>query len=181
MADEKFFNVQPLDRENDAHFSTPNYLSPVSFRVVVPRLPKFTYFVQSVSIPSVVMGSVEIPAFKGLPKQEVPSFLDITDQLIINFNIDENMENWQEVYDWMTSIVPSKENNATVDPKNELLWENIIVLVYNNAKKLIKKFTFHKCYPVNLGSFEFNSAMTTTDPLLVTVNFEYSHFTVETL
>lgn len=157
-----------------------NHLSPTSYRVVIPKLPKMTYFIQSISIPSIAMGSIEIPAYKGLPKQEAPSYLDISDEIILNFIIDENMENWNEIYDWMTKIVPSDENNASVSIKDEL-YSNIIVLIYTNGKVLKKKITFHKCYPINLGSFEFNSSLTEIDPLVVSSNFQYSHFTIETV
>lgn len=178
---DKFFEpYAPLEKSKDRYFTTPNYLSPLSFRVIIPRCPKITYFVQSVSLPSVIVTSMEIPAYKGLPRQEMPSGLDITDQIIVNFSVDENMENWQEVYDWMTSIVSSNENNASVDDDANKFSE-IVILVYNNAKIAKKKFTFHKCFPVNLSSIEFNSSSTEADPILMTVNFDYSHFTVETL
>ena len=178
---EEFYEpYKPLERSPQRYFTTPNYLSPTAFRVVIPRTPKITYFVQSVSIPSVILSSIDIPAYKGLPKQEVPSNLDISDQIIVNFTIDEDMENWQEMYDWMTSVVSSNENNASVNSKEDH-YSEIIVLIYNSAKKLKKKFTFHKCFPVNLSSFEFNSSSTEIDPILMTVNFEYAYFTVETL
>jgi len=181
MKDTDYYDgFKPLEKSGERYFTTPNYLSTTSFRVLVTRLPKMTYFVQSVSIPSVILGSVEVPAFKGLPKQEAPSFLDISDQIIINFTIDEDMENWKEVYDWMNSIVPSKENESKVEMKINRFSE-IIVLVFNSAKTLKKKITFHDCFPVNLSSFEFNSASTEIDPIIVTANFEYSHFTVESV
>jgi len=177
---EEYFNsLQPLSRD-DTRFATPNYLSPTSFRVIVPRLPMMTYYVQSVSIPSVVLGYMEIPAYKGLPKQQAPSYLDISDNIIINFNIDEDMKNWQEIYDWMGKVVSTPDNNGSVNPKDSLLYNGIIVLIYNNAKKLKKKFTFNNCFPTNLSSFEMNSGVPSIDPILLTVNFEYSHFEVQT-
>jgi len=178
---DEFLNpYKPIERSENRYFTTPNYLSPTSFRVVIPRTPKITYFVQSVSIPSVVMTSMEVPPYRGLPKQQFPSAIDITDQVIVNFTIDENMENWQEVYDWMTAIVPSNENDSSVKI-NEDHYSEIIVLVYNSAKVLKKKFTFHKCFPVNISSFEFNSSTSEIDPINMTVNFQYSHFTVESV
>jgi hypothetical protein len=90
------------------------------------------------------------------------------------------MKNWQEIYDWMGRMVPSPENDGNVNMKDDLKYNGIIVLVYNNAKKLKKKFTFHNCFPTNLSSFEFNSASTSIDPIAITVNFNYSHFEVQT-
>jgi hypothetical protein len=179
FTDEYFNSIQPLTKEELGRYSTPNYLSPTSFRTIVPRLPMLTYFIQSVSIPSVVLSYMEIPAYKGLPRQQVPSTLDITDNIILNFNIDEDMKNWQEVYDWMTKLVPSNENDASVDMKSDLKNNSIIVLVYNNAKKLKKKFTFYNCFPTNLSSFEFNSSVAAIDPILISVNFDYSHFEIK--
>jgi hypothetical protein len=172
---EPFGSITPISKTQESY----NYLSPTSYRVVVPKLPKMTYFVQSISIPSVALGSLEIPTFKGYPKQEAPSYLDITDEIIMNFAIDENMENWNEVFTWMSSMVPSSQNTGQVKLKEEQ-YSQIIVLVYTNAKKLKKKLTFHKCYPSSLSSFEFNSSSTEIDPIIVTTNFQYSHFDVET-
>mgnify|MGYP003349563684 CR=1 FL=1 len=173
--DETFHTLQPIERSQVSY----NYLSPTAFRVIIPKMPRFTYFIQSVSIPSVVMGMMEIPAFKGLPKQEAPSILDLSDDLIINFTIDENMQNWQEMYDWMTDIVPTDENFASAN-MNIDKYSPIIVLIYNNAKKLKKKITFNNCFPITLSGFEFNSASTDIDPITIAANFEFSEFTVET-
>ena len=170
-----FNAITPDERVSGSY----NYLSPTSFRVIVPKMPKFTYFVQSISVPSINISSMEIPAYKGLPRQEVPSNLDISDDLIINFVVDENMENWQEVYDWMTEIVPSSENNAEVNFKEEL-YSPIIILIYNSAKKLKKKITFNECYPISLSSVEFNSSVSDIDPLTMSASFEYSDLKVET-
>ena len=173
--DETFHTLQPIERSQVAY----NYLSPTAFRVIVPKMPRFTYFIQSVSIPTIVVGMMEIPAFKGLPKQQAPSILDLSDNLIINFTIDENMQNWQEVYDWMTDIVPTDENFASSNISIDK-YSPIIVLIYNNAKKLKKKITFNNCFPISLAGFEFNSASTEIDPITITANFEFSEFTVET-
>lgn len=178
LTDEFFNSMQPISRD-DTRFNTPNYLSPTSFRVIVPRLPMMTYYIQSVTLPAVAIGYMDIPAYKGLPKQEAPSFLDISDNLILNFNIDEDMKNWQELYDWMNTIVSSPENNGNIDMRDDLRYNGIIVLVYNNAKKLKKKFTFYNCFPTNLSSFELNSAAQAIDPILITANFNYSHFEIQ--
>ena len=167
-----YSDYQPLAQadSDNRHISVPNYLNPTNFRVVVPRLPKFTYFIQSITVPSLSMSSIDV-GFKGFPRTSVPSAIDITDQIILTFIVDEDMKNWQDIYDWMTAIVPSKENDGgvkVVDPYSE-----IIVLIYNAQKKLNKKITYSSCHPVNLGSFDMNSTATSIDPIILTANFAY--------
>jgi len=162
---------QPLERAGNRYFTTPNYLSPTAFRVIIPRLPKITYFIQTVSIPTVSITPMDIP-FKGFSRMQAPASLDLSDQIIINFTIDENMENWQEMYDWMTAVVASRENNGAVNTSVSL-YSDIVVLVYNNAKKMKKKLTFHECFPQSMTSFEFNSSVNDIDPFMVSCNFSY--------
>ena len=180
MSNEQFNSLQPLDRNALGRFNTPSYLSPTSFRVVIPRVPMLTAYIQSVSIPTISMTSMEIPAYKGFPRQQAPASIDISDQLIVNFTVDENMENWQEMYDWMHSIVPTDENNGSVN-QNIDKYSEVAVLVYSNAKRLVKRLTFHRSYPVTMSSFEFNSSVTSIEPMLIVANFEYSHMTVDTV
>ena len=164
-----FSDYTPLERGSARQLTTPNYLSPTNFRVIIPRLPKLTHFIQSVSIPSLAITSMDMP-FKGFPRTSIPSSLDISDQVVVNYMIDENMENWQEMYNWMTSITLNSENEGVTAAD---LYSEIIVLVYNSAKKLKKKITYTRAHPVNLMSFEFNSANADIDPILVSCNFAY--------
>ena len=130
-----FSDYTPLERGSARQLTTPNYLSPTNFRVIIPRLPKMTHFIQSVSVPSIAITSMDI-AYKAFPRTSIPSSLDISDQVVINYIIDENMENWQEIYNWMTSITSNSENEGVTAAD---LYSEIIVLVYNSAKKLKKK------------------------------------------
>lgn len=159
--------------------SSPNYLSPTAFRVIIPRMPTLTDYIQTVSIPSLTINSMDIQ-YKGFPRVSAPSSLDLTDQIVVNFAVDEDMENWQEVYDWMNSIVLTSVNNGYINPNTEL-YSDIIVITYTNAKKPKKKFTFHQCYPVSMMSFEFNSMTTEIDPIMVNCNFTYKTYEIETL
>jgi hypothetical protein len=177
---EDYNTLKPLERGSLGRFNTPSYLSPTSFRAIIPRVPMLTSYIQSVTVPTVTLTSMEIAPFKGLPRTQVPSGLDLGDQIIVTFSVDENMENWKEIYDWMTSIVPSEENAANVG-KNIDDYSEIILLVYSNSKRMTRKITYHNAYPVSLSSFEFNSGAQTIEPIVVPVTFEYSHMTVELL
>ena len=173
---QSFADYAPLERGSGRYFTTPNYLSPSSFRVLIPRLPKITYFVQTCSVPSLNIGSMDL-TYKGFPRMTHPSSLDLSDQLVINFIVDEDMENWREMYDWMHSIVPSSENEGGITAND--IYSDIILLVFNSAKKLKKKLTFHRCYPVSLMSFEFNSGVNEIDPMLVAANFSFKTMEIE--
>lgn len=173
-----YSDYEPLAKTgaDNRHISVPNYLSATNFRVVIPRLPKLSYYIQTVTVPSLSINSIDI-GFKGFPRTSVPSSVDISDQVIITFGIDERMENWQDIYDWMTSITPNSTNNGGVGAKDP--YSEIIVLLYNAQRKLQKKLTYESCHPISLGSFDMNSTSNTIDPIVVTTNFAYKKLSIE--
>ena len=82
--------------------SNPQFLSPVGFDFRIRKLPNVNYFVQSVNIPGVQLGETEFPSpFISIPIQgDHMRFGDLQ----ISFKVDENMENFIELFNWIQYI-----------------------------------------------------------------------------
>ena len=85
-----------------------SYLAPTQFELLVKKLPNTKYFATGVNIPSVSVGETLQPTRLGatvkLPGDKI-QFGEIT----ITFIVDENMENWTELYNWMEGITASTD------------------------------------------------------------------------
>jgi len=81
---------------------TDNYLLNTSFKFTLARTPNITWFCQKVSIPSLSFGFIEQPTRFGAKLPISGTQYDF-DDLTIEFLVDEKVNTWMEIYDWMTS------------------------------------------------------------------------------
>ena len=71
--------------------------------MIISRAPKVAYFGNAVNVPDLLLGTTIQPtqALKNLPQPgEVIEFGDLT----LRFLVDENMENYIEVQNWIRGI-----------------------------------------------------------------------------
>ena len=91
---------------------TTNFLSPLGAKFSIKKLPTVNFFVQGVAIPSMIVG--ELPV--GTPfsaKIQMPGDLVTFGDLVLTFRVDENMDNYLEIYNWMRAI--TRIDNFTDD------------------------------------------------------------------
>ena len=87
-----------------------NYLYQTYFRFNIHRLPKMEYFIQRVNLPG--FGSdqaLEQPTRFVAAKH--PTARPRFDNLTMTFLVNESMENWREIYDWMKTIYLVKDHD----------------------------------------------------------------------
>jgi hypothetical protein len=85
-----------------------SYLAPTQFELLIKKLPNTKYFSTGVNVPSVSVAEVQQPTNLGrnvlIPGDKI-NFGEIT----VTFIVDENMENWTELYQWMSQITSSTD------------------------------------------------------------------------
>lgn len=158
-----------------------NYLQPTGFKVVIDRkkFGNLEFFAQSVSHPSVDIAAAPLQYSRvnlhmGGDKLSYGA-------LTINLILDEGMESYVEVYDWVKRLV--EENNTTkLDIRNRLVSEeapttavDITVSVLTSHNNASKRIRYIDCIPVSIGSVDFQ-ATTDIQYLTFAVTFEYSYF-----
>ena len=97
-----------------------NYLSPVGYRFTLKRAPNVEFFVQRVRIPGLTLPVVERPTpFVKIP--EPGDHLEF-DTLSVTFKINEDLDNYLEIFDWMIALgKPEKFEQYTFNPKQSYL------------------------------------------------------------
>jgi len=142
-----------------------------NFRLLIDKVPTVEYYVQSVNIPGLQFTEVNQPFGIGVDAF-FPGDKVTFDALSVTFLVDEDLENFKEMYDWMQAIVPvssSSDFQEYVDSQktttgelskinNDLNQYSQITLITNTNKNIPNKyFRFYDCFPISLGGLELLS------------------------
>ena len=89
-----------------------DYASPIQFKFTCAKLPTVEFFCQTANIPGITLGAADVET----PLKSIPFPGDkITYQALnISFLVDENLNNYKELHDWMTGLgFPEKHQQFT--------------------------------------------------------------------
>lgn len=132
-----------------------NYLSPVSFKVAIDRIPNVEFFTQRVAIPNVSMqGATQASPLYNL--YNVPDRIEFA-ELDLSFIVDENMENYKEIFDWMKGLAnPTDLTKRNLEDTKHGQVSDISVIVENSNRNGNIEFTFTDCFPLSLSPVQLD-------------------------
>ena len=182
--------------------SKSDYASPIQFRFKCTKLPLVEFFVQSANIPGINLGS----ATQTNPLYDIPLPGDkITySALDMSFLVDENLNNYKEIHDWILGLgFPSNNQQfqdlqsagadrfpgssrstaatgtSTPQPLNEGGIYSDAILTVLNSKNIAKtEIRFQNVYPTSLGSLNYDVRQTDVDYLNASVSFNYMNYDI---
>ena len=182
--------------------SKSDYASPIQFRFKCTKLPLVEFFVQSANIPGINLGSAQ----QNTPLYDMPLPGDkITyAALDMSFLVDENLNNYKEIHDWILGLgFPSNNQQfqdlqsagsdrfpgstrstaatgtSTPQPLNEGGIYSDAILTVLNSKNIAKtEIRFQNVYPTSLGSLNYDVRQTDIDYLNASVSFNYMNYDI---
>jgi len=182
--------------------SKSDYASPIQFRFKCTKLPLVEFFVQSANIPGINLGS----ATQTNPLYDIPLPGDkITyAALDMSFLVDENLNNYKEIHDWILGLgFPSNNQQfqdlqsagsdrfpgssrstaatgtSTPQPLNEGGIYSDAILTVLNSKNIAKtEIRFQNVYPTSLGGLNYDVRQTDVDYLNASVSFNYMNYDI---
>ena len=164
-----------------------NFLSPVGFKFVIGRTPNVDYFCQSASIPEVSIGVREIPT--PVKDYSVPGDKMTFGDLSLRFLVNEDMDNYFEIYKWLKGLTNPKVQSdfakyiATVDEKGRnsqfmKTMSDARLLVLNSNYNSIATINFYNIFPTSLTTLEFDASATDVNYFTAEVNFRYTIYEI---
>lgn len=156
-----------------------NYLSPISFKVIVDRMPNVEFFTQRASIPGLSMGTPE--QFSPLHRiYKTPDRIEYA-ELDLSFIVDEDMSNYGEILSWMEGM-GTPEKSDQFKNLNESAYgvvSDISILIENSARRPNIRFTFTECFPIALSGLQLD--VTGSDVIYpeVSVTMRYTNMRFE--
>ena len=86
----------------DKQIANRNFLSTSGFRFTLSRAPKVDFFSTSTNVPGINLGVAIQPTYlKDIP---IPGDKLVFDDFQLEFNIDENLENYTLVQNWLRGL-----------------------------------------------------------------------------
>ena len=150
-----------------------SFLSNNKFDFSLKRIPNFTFFVQSVNLPGLTLQSTQVNT--PFAAVSIPGDIITFGTLSLSFIVDEDMQSWYEIYNWIFQLGNPKSfdklGSLTQDPGKT----NAILFIKSNANNPMWKITFNEIYPTDLGGIDF----TTTDNqefVTSTATFNYTYY-----
>ena len=181
-----------------------DYASPTQFRFGINQLPKVEFFTVAANVPSISMGSAIFPT----PFKDIPVMGDklTYENLSISFIVDEYLENYISLHEWMTAIGFPKSrkqfsnfrantSNAPVITQGEsldigdvqpvtgvnALFSDATLTILSNKNNPILNVFFRDMYPVVLGALDYTQTATDVEYMTSTVDFAYQIYEFEVL
>lgn len=158
-----------------------NYLSPVGFSVNVKRLPNVEFFTQRVSIPGVSAGQVET-------QNPLGTLYNTGDKLVyteldLNFIVDEDMKNYEEVLKWMESTTSNYElaQFAKLQKSDEGIVSDVSIEINNSSKQPNCRFQFHNCFPTSLSAITLDVTQSDVVYPEASITLRYDRFDFQRL
>lgn len=166
-----------------------NGLKPSGFMFSVERYPDVNFPIQSVTIPSVSIGT----ATQNSPLTDIkwPSEKVTYQNLPIRFMLNENLDNYIALFGWMKGIaaplMPTdfpttfRRFEVTQDPDTMNQFSDLSLHILDSKNNPTVGFTFHHAYPSYIGQIQMDTTIQGEEYLYVDTEFTYTYFTVDKL
>jgi hypothetical protein len=155
-----------------------NYLSPLEFIVTVKRLPNVQFFTQRATIPSVTKQPIDKPTpFKTL--YETGDLIRYS-ELNLTFIVDEQMNNYIEVFNWIKGLTFPENFNQfkNLSESDEGLRSDISIVVKNSNKNPSIVIDYYDCFPISLSEVLLDTTQSDIIYPEATVTFQYNYFSI---
>lgn len=162
-----------------------NALRGGSYQFSIQKLPRVAYFVQQVSVPAITLG-VQTQA-SSVHEIKIPGDRLEYDTLSLTFQVDENLENWNQIYAWMYGLGYPEGHQLyrefLAQPINSSSFTELAkgysegsLIILNSANRPIQTFNFIDMFPTSLSGLEFDSTDTSSNALTASVQFAYTYY-----
>lgn len=163
-----------------------NFLSGIKFKFQIRKLPNTVYFCQEANIPSVSLSVAVTPTPMGINLKHAGNKITYGD-LVITFMIDENMQNYIELYDWIKGLghprsldeyAKMKSEDATASTQFGGLFSDAVLTVLDSDSNANLNIFYVNVFPISLQEVSLRSTSDDTDYKTCTVTFAYEDFSV---
>ena len=164
-----------------------NFLQPQGFRFQVARAPKVTFFGNAVNIPGMTLRTT-VQTTPGLEDIPLPGEIIDFEDLNLRFLVDEDLQNYQEIQNWMRGLGFPESLQEIYDLQNEnsVLNREKTMNIYSDGTLTILdamqnenfKVKFSDLFPFSLSTIQFDATMADTEYFTAEVSFKYLNYTI---
>ena len=162
-----------------------NFLSGIGFKFNLAKYPKVDFFSNSARIPELSLATTIQPTY--LKDIDVPGEKLTFGDFTLRFLVDENMENYLSVYNWLTGLgfpeSAAEFRDITTDSQGqrdmkEAFCDGTLRILNSNYRE-IAKVKFSDLFPVSLTSLDFDATNTDIQYFTAEATFRYTIYNLE--
>ena len=149
-----------------------NFLSPTGFTFAIQRLPTVSFFVQAASIPGISM----TPQTVATPFSTMYFGGDkfTFDTFNITIRVDEYMESYNEIYNWIVGITrPTEFKQYANLIDGDGVYSDASLLIHNSRQIPSLEVKFKDAFPISLGAINLDT--TVSDINYQTCEITFAH------
>jgi hypothetical protein len=162
-----------------------NFLSPTGFQFSLSKEPKVSFFCTSARIPELSLQTSIQPTY--LKDVEVPGEKLTYGDLTLRFLVDEDMENYMAIHNWLTGLgfpettqdfkdLTTDEQGLPNQLKEQFSDGSLTILNSNYRANSIVKFK--DMFPISLSSLEFDTSATDIQYFTAEATFKYTIYNI---
>ena len=179
-----------------------DYASGTQWRLAFNRLPKTNWFCTAANVPGITLGEAQYPT--PMSDMFVTGDKLTFETLNITFLVDEELQNYRELWDWIVGIgspvnhsqwetTLSKGDGAIrsfatpdADPRTKSTYEesnlysDATLIVYNSKNMAKVNVKFKNMFPTSLSSLEYSQDLTDVEYFKASASFRYLYYEFET-
>ena len=179
-----------------------DYASPIQFRFKCTKLPLVEFFCQTANVPSISLGEATVNT--PLYDYPIPGDKVTYGSLDVSFLVDENLNNYKELHDWILGLGFPNDNlqyanlaassadrfpgstastaatgTSLKQPVSEGGIYSDATLTILNSKNVAKtEIRFQNLYPTTLGGLNYDIQASDVDYLTVSASFNYINYDI---
>ena len=181
-----------------------DYNSPTQFRFGINQLPKVEFFTTAANIPDITLGELVIPT----PYKNIPIVGDRVTfgNLNISFIVDEYLENYISIHNWILGIgfpksreqfsdfrsSGSNTSNTGTGGNSDIgvvgkpiadrpFYSDATLTILSNKNNPIVEVRYSDLFPVSLSGLDYNQQATDVEYQTATIDFRYKLYEIVTL
>ena len=169
-----------------------DYASPTQFRWQINQLPLVEFFNVSANLPGISMSPTIQHTTLG---RDIPVHGDKVDfeELSITFMVDEYLENYITLHNWLLAIGFPKSRDQFKNWKTETstahapasaaqsLYSDAVLSILSNKNNPIVRVMFSDVFPLSLSGIDYSQEATDTEYVRATATFAYQLYEIETI
>jgi hypothetical protein len=169
-----------------------NFLSPTGFKFTLTRFPKVSFFCNEANIPEMTLGIANQPSY--LKDIDIPGDKIIFGDLNLRFLVDESLENYNTIQNWIRGLgYPEKLSQfadltnaeayggANYNQKGANIYSDATLQVLTSSQIPNFQVSFKDLFPYSLATLTFDATQTDIQYFTADVSFKYTIYNITDL
>jgi len=160
-----------------------NFLSPIGFKFTLSKNKKVSFFSNSARIPDINLGVANQPSY--LKDLDVPGDKLVYGDFTLRFLVDENMENYMVIHNWLTGLgypetTQQFKDLVTTDYGKDLKeqYSDGSLHILNSNYRPVSIVKFKDLFPTYLTSLDFEATDADVNYFTAEVTFKYTVYNI---